>query len=731
MQPFKSRRYAFLLYLLGFFLFWEWLRPVAIVTNTDNTSYFILFTAFCFFLSFLKLRYWITFPAKFFALVLSLHALFFSNTSLFDTSWITYTIGDILQNARFMMYGSWQSLSDVFRTLLFFVLLWLVSFLMHYWLIQTRRLFLFFFVTIVYLCILDTFTYYHADGAIVRTIIVGFALLGLLRLAKVQETEQVTFQSGKLPVSMILALIGMILFSTVVGYAAPKQGPIWPDPVPFIQKAANGYGGTSSKGSMQKIGYDENDTQLGGPFKKDNTPIFHTVSPDVTYWRVEVKDTYTGKGWLSSKAGTKPLNKGKFGNFNILDLYGPFTNTQKETAKITYTGESFPQLIYGGKLEAVNGVKGQLELNEESGKIQPVEFGRHLTPRSYTLTYQYPSFSVKKLKQVNGQVDPQSIQQTYLKLPAELPERVSRLAATITAGKTNRYDKAKAVESYFSDNGYQYNTKNVAVPKKNQDYVDQFLFETKRGYCDNFSTSMVVMLRSIGIPARWVKGFTEGQYDSATDNGDFKYTITNNDAHSWVEVYFPNSGWVPFEPTPSFNNIFSFNYGTIASATTGAVPSSSSSTPKKTYTHQQKQDPQTKASVNSVIKKTPAGSSHKILWIILGVLALFVVVWMIYRMRTKWYPQYLFLKYRGSMRHDFLDKGIRSMFRFLSWQGYRRQENQTLREFAYVVDRRLDMRLMRDFVRLIEKYYYGGHLDSDELVKSKELWENIIKKSQS
>ena len=92
-----------------------------------------------------------------------------------------------------------------------------------------------------------------------------------------------------------------------------------------------------------------------------------------------------------------------------------------------------------------------------------------------------------------------------------------------------------------------------------EDYVDQFLFDTKRGYCDNFSTSMVVMLRSIDIPARWVKGFAPGEY-RLNDEGERVYQITNNEAHSWVEAYIPGIGWMPFEPTIGFSNLTDIDY---------------------------------------------------------------------------------------------------------------------------------------------------------------------------
>ncbi|MGY3703932.1 DUF4129 domain-containing transglutaminase family protein [Vagococcus martis] len=122
----------------------------------------------------------------------------------------------------------------------------------------------------------------------------------------------------------------------------------------------------------------------------------------------------------------------------------------------------------------------------------------------------------------------------------------------ITAGKETLYDKVKAVESYLKiSSQYRYSKSGTRHVPKNSDYVEFFLFESKVGYCDNFSSAMSVMLRSIGIPTRWVKGFSQGQVRETQDDYSV-YNIRNSDAHSWVEVYFEGSDWVPFEPTPSF-----------------------------------------------------------------------------------------------------------------------------------------------------------------------------------
>ena len=165
---------------------------------------------------------------------------------------------------------------------------------------------------------------------------------------------------------------------------------------------------------------------------------------------------------------------------------------------------------------------------------------------SYEIEFVEYDYSLKALRET--EMDSLQVQESafseYLQLPDELPNRVGELAESITASSENVYDKTKAIERYFGRNGFVYDQKNVAVPGAKDDYVDQFLFDTKRGYCDNYSTSMVVMLRTIGIPARWVKGFAPGEVVKNKD-GDSVYRVTNKEAHSWVEAYMPGIGWMP------------------------------------------------------------------------------------------------------------------------------------------------------------------------------------------
>ena len=131
----------------------------------------------------------------------------------------------------------------------------------------------------------------------------------------------------------------------------------------------------------------------------------------------------------------------------------------------------------------------------------------------------------------------------YLQLPT-LPPRIGALADSLTKGLTTRYDEVVAIRRWF-DSGFTYTLDLPASPREAT--IGHFLFDRRAGHCEYFSTAMVVLLRARGIPAREVNGFLGGEWN---DFGKY-LAVTQNDAHSWVEAWFPGYGWVPFDPTPA------------------------------------------------------------------------------------------------------------------------------------------------------------------------------------
>jgi protein-glutamine gamma-glutamyltransferase len=145
-----------------------------------------------------------------------------------------------------------------------------------------------------------------------------------------------------------------------------------------------------------------------------------------------------------------------------------------------------------------------------------------------------------------GTTYPSKIRETYLQLPPNLDSRVPELARKMAGGADSPYDQSLAIENYLRTK-FTY-TLNL-TGKPGMDPLAHFLFETRSGHCEYFATAMTVMLRTLGIPSREVNGFLPGQYNDI--GGD--YIVRASDAHSWVEAYFPGSGWVTFDPTPPSN----------------------------------------------------------------------------------------------------------------------------------------------------------------------------------
>ncbi len=136
-----------------------------------------------------------------------------------------------------------------------------------------------------------------------------------------------------------------------------------------------------------------------------------------------------------------------------------------------------------------------------------------------------------------------------LGLPDQLPDRVRTLAEDLTRDFPLRYDKALAIESFLRQ-GFPYDTDVSATPE-GRDFVDYFLFDLKRGYCTYYASAMTVMCRSLDIPARYVEGFVP-----SADTIQGLYYATGEQAHAWCEVYFDSFGWIPFDPTASFESTF-------------------------------------------------------------------------------------------------------------------------------------------------------------------------------
>jgi hypothetical protein len=134
----------------------------------------------------------------------------------------------------------------------------------------------------------------------------------------------------------------------------------------------------------------------------------------------------------------------------------------------------------------------------------------------------------------------------YLQKPDGMGDRVRELARNITQGKADNFDAAVALEQHLRSQ-YEY-TLDTVLTQQNNTPVEHFLFDTRRGHCEYFASALVMLLRSVDIPARLVTGFSTGSYNPVTGY----YEIRALNGHAWVEVWIEQQGWVWLEPTPGF-----------------------------------------------------------------------------------------------------------------------------------------------------------------------------------
>ncbi|SIS08571.1 protein of unknown function [Peribacillus simplex] len=718
-----------LMYVFGLVLITEWLRPVDKLTDTGNIIIFILFLVYSLLLHYFRIHWSIRFILISAYIMISLQFLH-SKDALFQLSWLKGFLADFKGNLGFIYDGNWELITNPFRTFLFFVLLWLVTYLIHYWVMVRQSIFFFFMLTVIFISVLDTFTPYVGDMAMIRIIIIGFLMLGLLSLLRLTIQERIKIPMASIN-KWILMLAGMILVSVLVGFAAPKLSPQWPDPVPYITSYSDKAGKEEGGSKRKSVGYDEDDSELGGSIEPDSSIVFYNNAPAGHYWKVENKDIYTGKGWASiMETDFHTFSNGQ--DMAFLGIYDvpEVVRTEEMTAKVSMT-ESYshilhPQSGYLKKVEAKNGMdfkyyQGMDKVISEQGN------GERMSLKEYELFYDMPSFDIAELRKVTDPDESMDlIMEKNTQLPEGLSNRIYELASRLTRNETNWYDKAKAIEDYFDGPEFIYSKDDIPYPESNQDYVDQFLFETQIGYCDNFSSAMVVLLRAANIPARWVKGYTEGE--KSILEGESVYKVTNNNAHSWVEVYFAGIGWVPFEPTKGFDGEVEFYDSELKQEVKNPeeTPTNEEQTKKVNRELHDTPDRETRSSV-----KTGIGNMERFLkWTAITLSGVLILASIGYFFRRKWIPHLQILRYRKKTGAHF-PAAYLILLKQLKRAGLVRPEGQTLREYAAYVDAVYDTAEMSELTAKYELMIYRGDVEVGKWKHFQKGWESLMRKTSS
>jgi transglutaminase-like putative cysteine protease len=262
---------------------------------------------------------------------------------------------------------------------------------------------------------------------------------------------------------------------------------------------------------------------------------------NITHWRALSYDVYTGRGWAISEERLEdfPANS----EIPLPPAIGQLLLEQQvawqlDERVIRYTlGQ--PRQFDQNVVTAWRGLTDLVRVQSDEGS-------------TYGAISQVTTATAAELQAATGAV-PDVIRVRYTQLPTDLPRRIQELALEVAGNETTAYGQALALERFLRQYVYSLD---VELPPSTVDPVEFFLFEQQKGYCDYFASAMTVMARSVGLPARLAVGYLAQPPDEAGVQ-----TMRQINSHSWTEIYFPEFGWVEFEPTAVFASSRTEIYG--------------------------------------------------------------------------------------------------------------------------------------------------------------------------
>jgi transglutaminase-like putative cysteine protease len=669
-----------------------------LVAEMDVTL-FIKFIVVYYFLSILKLALWKR------SLIISLTGFYLLREYYYNSifSWVFKLIRRLASDTFGFFHGDFLSAAD--QTLTFYMLLGLGigAFLVEYLILKKHAVKFLVVLLIIYIGALDAFTGYFGNVPIIRLVVLSLLVFSLIRMSNLK----VDFR-WLIPVSVFISIL------VTSGYFLPKHKAMLPDPVPFMEKYITG----KEKGSGAAVsGLDGDDRKLGGDLVQSNEVVFHAEinRNESPYWRVGVKDFYTGKGWTMFNDGEE-FDNGVGNQFDFFDslIYKNFK--EDTTARVTLSKESKQIFFPNNTVE--------IQFPDQIGTTKnytqdSLSVSEYFSVKKYTVVYPRLNYIETELRAADknpwSEITPDD-KIMYTRLPSILPDRVKDLSQKIVteANATTNFDKVKAIENFLRSGEYVYDTKNVPYPSRNQDYVDQFLFETKRGYCNNFSTAMIVLLRAQDIPARWVKGYASGEFVERIKGGTYKYIVKERDAHSWVEVFFSGIGWVEFEPTVSFDRLETVEKEKKPIKIGKEEPVSTVATPKKVQ----------KDNVEVVNKGNPASFEINPMLLFCYILVFAGVIYGIWSWRTRWIPSFYVMIFKYWRNDRAFVAAYTALLAQLYRLGLERRKGQTLSDFSRIVDHHFETIEMTALTREYERLIYNNGTDADWYKQ----WSSIISK---
>lgn len=292
--------------------------------------------------------------------------------------------------------------------------------------------------------------------------------------------------------------------------------------------------GQSELFDFRQTGFQTGDTRLGGPVRLNERIVMEVKAPYPLYLRGNVKSTYRDSYWeASSKSQVtydlQQLLPMEVSSGNLITLEITYKNMATSTVFAPY--------------QPVRIISDGIDYALVDSNYQMSFYGAKYKEESYKIHAAIPT---KESLGNLGSINRRELQE-YLQIPRSLSSKISSLALDITKNANNPYESAIALQNYLREN-YTYSLEPSPVPE-GREFVEYFLFEEKQGYCTYFATSLAMLLRTVGIPARYVEG-----YLMPTEQEDGIYQVRQSNAHAWVEAYVGSGGWITLEATPAFES---------------------------------------------------------------------------------------------------------------------------------------------------------------------------------
>lgn len=384
----------------------------------------------------------------------------------------------------------------------------------------------------------------RVDLCLALTLLAALVVVALLvqlarRARRPRGPVMTVVRTGRAPLSRFRGVLrptvgAVVAAAALLGLLALAQNP----------RSATGSGlgdpGRTSGGPDRTAGgYTDGPLDLTSRGDLPDTPVLRVPAGSPALWRSGFLTDYTGRYWLPPDTGPDQVVLGS------RDVRPPATADDPATADRTGRTDRVGVLAPVRSLVSP-GVPSRVRLDRDVPVIADPAIGRLVVggePGDYTVTSTVRPDTAEPADAaaLRAAAGPDPADPRWLDLPRSVTPRTRDLSARLLQGATTRLDAVLAVETYLRSS-YRY-TLDSPVPADGADAVDDFLFVSREGFCEQFASAGVVLLRAGGIPARLAVGYAGGDPD-----GDTRL-VRASQAHAWVEVWFPGQGWVSSDPT--------------------------------------------------------------------------------------------------------------------------------------------------------------------------------------